>query len=66
MFVSRYCSIGFYVFLNLNVFCHAQRPKLPLSNGNVAYPESEEENPDRQNAQVKRQIPVFDHECCFF
>lgn len=55
MFVSRYCSIGLYVLLNLNVLCHGQhvqQPKRPLSNGNVAYPESEEEDPAKQNAQV--------------
>lgn len=59
MFVSRYCSVGLYVLLNLNVLCHGQhgqhgqRPKIPINNGNVAYPESEEEDPAKQNAKVQ-------------
>lgn len=53
MFLRRYCSIGLVILLNLNVLCHGQRPfKMSSSNGIVAYPENEEEDPDKQNAQV--------------
>lgn len=48
MFVSRYSSIGLLFLLSLNVLCHAQ-----LKNDKVAYPESEEEDPAKQNSQVK-------------
>lgn len=55
MFAVRICSIGLYILLNLNVLSHGhQLHQKSLSNGKVAYPESEEEDPSKQNAQVNR------------
>lgn len=60
MFVSRCCSIGFYLLLNLNVLCRAQgqgqrqRPVQMQSDGlNFGFPEAEEEDPSRKNSMVK-------------
>lgn len=58
MFPSRLCTIGFYILLNLcasNVLCQGQGQRMQhiaMSNGNIAYPENGEQDPDLQNAKV--------------
>lgn len=70
MSVGRYCSIGLCVLINLNVvLCSGQRlQQMSLSNGNVAYPENEEEDPAKQNAQVKKckKVCVFRNFVAYF
>lgn len=54
MMLRRYCTISFYILLSLcatSVPCQGQRQQ--MSNGNIAYPENEEQDPFVQNAQVK-------------
>lgn len=58
MFAARYCSIGVFILLNLNVLCHGQRPQTISSATNLAFPENEEQNPDKQNSQVIEECKI--------
>lgn len=57
MFVCRCCSIGLFILLNLNVLCQGQRPIKMQGDGiGFGYPENEEEDPAKKNAQVNQKV----------